>query len=85
MEEDRKVWTKQEVLPASYIEELECQMMTDNKTDTEWVNPICYRRDIIDKAEMEAMTPKEKGPTMMFIGMLKTESNWADLTVKQRI
>eukprot|EP00972_Heterocapsa_arctica_P024628 3632494-Heterocapsa_arctica.AAC.1 len=72
--------------------------MTDNKTDTEWVednagvgawrtcrNPICYRCDIIDKAELGAMTPKEKGPTIMFIGMLKAESNWADLTVKQRI
>eukprot|EP00972_Heterocapsa_arctica_P102667 15132303-Heterocapsa_arctica.AAC.1 len=47
--------------------------MTDNKTDTEWVgeitgvgtwricrNPICHRCDIIDKAEMEAMTPKER-------------------------
>eukprot|EP00972_Heterocapsa_arctica_P105343 15522644-Heterocapsa_arctica.AAC.1 len=34
MEEDRKVWTEHEILPASYIEELECQMMTDHKTDT---------------------------------------------------
>eukprot|EP00972_Heterocapsa_arctica_P095932 14155205-Heterocapsa_arctica.AAC.1 len=34
---------------------------------------------------MEAMTPKEKGSTVMYIGLLKTESNWADLTVKQRI
>eukprot|EP00972_Heterocapsa_arctica_P031983 4711591-Heterocapsa_arctica.AAC.1 len=77
MEEDRKVWTKQEMLPASYIEELECQMMTDNKTDPDWLadnagvgawricrNPICYRCDIIDKAEVETMTPKEKGPTI---------------------
>eukprot|EP00972_Heterocapsa_arctica_P001328 194406-Heterocapsa_arctica.AAC.1 len=31
------------------------------------------------------MTPKEKGPTIMFISMLKAESNWADITVKQRI
>eukprot|EP00972_Heterocapsa_arctica_P101750 14991406-Heterocapsa_arctica.AAC.1 len=31
------------------------------------------------------MTTKEKGPTIMFVGMLKAESNWADLTVKQRL
>eukprot|EP00972_Heterocapsa_arctica_P041589 6131682-Heterocapsa_arctica.AAC.1 len=56
----------------------------DRHKDTEWVecntgvgawricrNPICYRCDIIDKAEMELVTPKEKGPTVMFIGMLK--------------
>eukprot|EP00972_Heterocapsa_arctica_P100663 14842389-Heterocapsa_arctica.AAC.1 len=66
--------------------------------DTEWVedikgvgawricrNPICYRCDIIDKAEMEVMTPVEKGPTIMYIGMLKAESYWAELNVKQRI
>eukprot|EP00972_Heterocapsa_arctica_P024414 3602024-Heterocapsa_arctica.AAC.1 len=48
-------------------------------------NPICYRCDIIDKAELESVTPKEKGPTVLLIGMLKAESNWADFTVKQRI
>eukprot|EP00972_Heterocapsa_arctica_P012812 1883699-Heterocapsa_arctica.AAC.1 len=66
MEEDRNVWTKQEIAPADFMEELECQMRTDTKSDTEWVesntgvgawricrNPICYRCDIIDKAEME--------------------------------
>eukprot|EP00972_Heterocapsa_arctica_P069287 10238514-Heterocapsa_arctica.AAC.1 len=31
------------------------------------------------------MTPKEKGPTIMFIGMLKADPNCADLNVKQRI
>eukprot|EP00972_Heterocapsa_arctica_P069672 10294945-Heterocapsa_arctica.AAC.1 len=63
MEEDRRVWTKQEFAPPSYIEELECQMRTDTKSDTERVecnagvgawrtcrNPVCYRCDIIDKA-----------------------------------
>eukprot|EP00972_Heterocapsa_arctica_P057120 8428527-Heterocapsa_arctica.AAC.1 len=34
---------------------------------------------------MELVIPKEKPPTIMFIGMLKAESNWADLTVKQNI
>eukprot|EP00972_Heterocapsa_arctica_P040122 5912162-Heterocapsa_arctica.AAC.1 len=73
MEEDRKVWTKQEIAPANFIEELECQMRTETKSDTEWEerntgigawricgNPICYRCDIIDKAEMETVIPKEK-------------------------
>eukprot|EP00972_Heterocapsa_arctica_P070245 10375567-Heterocapsa_arctica.AAC.1 len=68
-------------------------MRTDAKSDTEWVecntgvgawricrSPICYTCDIIDKAEMELVTPKEKGQTIMFIGMLKADSNWADLT-----
>eukprot|EP00972_Heterocapsa_arctica_P034049 5012395-Heterocapsa_arctica.AAC.1 len=66
--------------------------------DTEWVdcnagigtwricrNPTCYRCDIIDKAELERMTPIEKEPIIRYINMLKTESNWADLNVKQRI
>eukprot|EP00972_Heterocapsa_arctica_P030374 4472687-Heterocapsa_arctica.AAC.1 len=74
-------------------------MRTDTKSYTEWVecnigigawricrNPICYRCEIIDKAEMEIEIPKEKRPTIMFIGMLKAElPNWADLTVKQHI
>eukprot|EP00972_Heterocapsa_arctica_P090902 13410959-Heterocapsa_arctica.AAC.1 len=34
---------------------------------------------------MELVIPKEKRPTIMFIGMLKAESNWVDLTVKQKI
>eukprot|EP00972_Heterocapsa_arctica_P034952 5145659-Heterocapsa_arctica.AAC.1 len=64
MEDDRKPWARHEIVQASYIEELECQMMTENRTDTEWVecnagvgtwkicrNPTCYRCDIIDKAE----------------------------------
>eukprot|EP00972_Heterocapsa_arctica_P108004 15906351-Heterocapsa_arctica.AAC.1 len=35
---------------------------------------------------MEMEIPKEKGPTIMLICMLKTElPNWADLTVKQTI
>eukprot|EP00972_Heterocapsa_arctica_P075807 11181448-Heterocapsa_arctica.AAC.1 len=36
MEEERKPWTKHETVPAAYIEELECQMMTEHKMDTEW-------------------------------------------------
>eukprot|EP00972_Heterocapsa_arctica_P063808 9413973-Heterocapsa_arctica.AAC.1 len=36
MEEDRNVWTKHEIVPANFIEELECQMRTDTKSDTEW-------------------------------------------------
>eukprot|EP00972_Heterocapsa_arctica_P058331 8606188-Heterocapsa_arctica.AAC.1 len=49
--------------------------MTENKKDTEWVdcnarvgawricrNPVCYRCDVIDTAELEVMKPIEKGP-----------------------
>eukprot|EP00972_Heterocapsa_arctica_P089136 13143849-Heterocapsa_arctica.AAC.1 len=66
MEDERKPWAKHELVQAVYIEELDCQMMTERKMDTEWVdcnagvgtwrvcrNPICYRCDIIDKAELE--------------------------------
>eukprot|EP00972_Heterocapsa_arctica_P026699 3929933-Heterocapsa_arctica.AAC.1 len=72
--------------------------MTENKTDTEWVecnagvgtwkirrNPTCYRCDIIDKAEVEVLVPLEKGPTIRYIGRLKAESIWADLDVEQRV
>eukprot|EP00972_Heterocapsa_arctica_P049280 7253614-Heterocapsa_arctica.AAC.1 len=35
---------------------------------------------------MGIVIPKEKGPTIMFIGILKAElPNWTDLTVKQHI
>eukprot|EP00972_Heterocapsa_arctica_P009240 1362961-Heterocapsa_arctica.AAC.1 len=34
---------------------------------------------------MELVIPKEKGLTIMFIGMLKAEPDWVDLTVKQHI
>eukprot|EP00972_Heterocapsa_arctica_P051653 7599684-Heterocapsa_arctica.AAC.1 len=33
---DRIPWTKNDVIPASHIETLECQMLTTSKTDTEW-------------------------------------------------
>eukprot|EP00972_Heterocapsa_arctica_P003630 541863-Heterocapsa_arctica.AAC.1 len=37
MLEDMMPWTKNDLIPASYIEALECQMLTTSKTDTEWV------------------------------------------------
>eukprot|EP00972_Heterocapsa_arctica_P027876 4098845-Heterocapsa_arctica.AAC.1 len=73
MEEDKKAWEKQTGVPASFIEQLECQAITTTRSDTEIVecnsgkggwelcrNPACYRCDIIDKAEMRAQTPLEK-------------------------
>eukprot|EP00972_Heterocapsa_arctica_P004962 734916-Heterocapsa_arctica.AAC.1 len=62
MEGDTKIWTKQSVIPASYIEGLECQ--NGRGTWTMRRNPTCFRCDIINKAEMETQIPNEKGPTI---------------------
>eukprot|EP00972_Heterocapsa_arctica_P019475 2874282-Heterocapsa_arctica.AAC.1 len=72
--------------------------MTENKTDTEWVecnagvgtwlicrNPICYRCGIVDQAEMESYPPAEKGPTIEHIGNMRTEATWMEIGVEQRI
>eukprot|EP00972_Heterocapsa_arctica_P072162 10656796-Heterocapsa_arctica.AAC.1 len=66
MEEDKNNWVKQTAVPASFIENLGCQMMSRTKMDTEMIdcnsgrgmwricrNTTCYRCNIIDKAEME--------------------------------
>eukprot|EP00972_Heterocapsa_arctica_P093137 13738539-Heterocapsa_arctica.AAC.1 len=37
MIEDKKNWEKQTAVPASFIENLECQMMSRTKMDTEMV------------------------------------------------
>eukprot|EP00972_Heterocapsa_arctica_P090403 13335784-Heterocapsa_arctica.AAC.1 len=69
-------WTKNDVIPASYIEALECKMLTTSKTDTEWVkcnagigtwlicrNPNCYRCIVIEETEMEFFSLPGKGLT----------------------
>eukprot|EP00972_Heterocapsa_arctica_P042331 6238681-Heterocapsa_arctica.AAC.1 len=75
--EDRMPWTKNHVVPADYIANLECQMMlTTNKTDTErvdcdagigtWLicrNPNCHRCNIIEETEMETLSLPGKGLT----------------------
>eukprot|EP00972_Heterocapsa_arctica_P106999 15762532-Heterocapsa_arctica.AAC.1 len=86
MEEDKKNWAKQTAVPASFIENLERQMMSRTKMDTEMIernsgrgmwkicrNPTCYRGDIIDKAVMEEQILYEKGTTILFIGRVKAE------------
>eukprot|EP00972_Heterocapsa_arctica_P039306 5789942-Heterocapsa_arctica.AAC.1 len=74
--EERTPWTRQDIIPADYLEALECQMMSSSKKDTEWVecsagigvwlicrNPNCYRCNVIEVTEMDTCSEPGKGPT----------------------
>eukprot|EP00972_Heterocapsa_arctica_P114133 16440906-Heterocapsa_arctica.AAC.1 len=95
--EERTPWTKQDIIPADYIEALECQAMSSQKRDTEWVecnagmgvwlicrNP-CFRCNMIDGTELDILQNPDKGATVYYIGRLKRTTNWAEMNVKQRI
>eukprot|EP00972_Heterocapsa_arctica_P047595 7020607-Heterocapsa_arctica.AAC.1 len=69
-------WTKNDLVPADYIANLECQRLTANETDTDWVecdagigtwliyrNPDCHRCNIIEETEMETISIPGKGLT----------------------
>eukprot|EP00972_Heterocapsa_arctica_P029709 4375083-Heterocapsa_arctica.AAC.1 len=96
--EERTPWTRQDIIPADYIEALECQSISRHKRDTMWIqcnagmglwqicrNPSCFRCQIIDGSEVEIAQGQDKGITVEYIGMLKRTTNWAEMTVKQRI
>eukprot|EP00972_Heterocapsa_arctica_P004197 622522-Heterocapsa_arctica.AAC.1 len=96
MEEDKGAWEKHIGVPAIFIEQLERKARTITRSDIEIVecnggvgswelcrNPTCYRCDIIDKAEMRAHIPLEKGETILYVGRMKTEdTSWKARTVK---
>eukprot|EP00972_Heterocapsa_arctica_P039081 5754599-Heterocapsa_arctica.AAC.1 len=96
--EERTPWTMQDIISADYIEALECQSISGHKRDTLWIqcnagmgqwqicrNPICFRCQIIDGSELEIMQGQDQGITVEYIGRLKRTTNWADMTVTQRI
>eukprot|EP00972_Heterocapsa_arctica_P085117 12542188-Heterocapsa_arctica.AAC.1 len=66
-----------DLAPAEYIENMECQMLTANKTNTEWVecnagigtwlicrNPDCQRCNMKEEARMETLSIPGKGATV---------------------
>eukprot|EP00972_Heterocapsa_arctica_P024654 3636848-Heterocapsa_arctica.AAC.1 len=73
-------------------------MLTANKTDTEWVecnagigtwcicrSPDCQICNMIEEAHMETLSLPGIGATVEYIGMLKRETNWSRIGMKQRI
>jgi hypothetical protein len=94
----RVAWTAEDLVPASYIEGLECQARSMHFRDTEWVeddfidgswrccrNPCCYRCMLIDHTETDMMQEEVKGFTVQYIGNLRNTESWKEMDVKQRI
>jgi hypothetical protein len=93
----RATWTMEDVIPAEFIEGLECQARSIRMRDTEWYddfedgvwrcckNPCCYRCSLIDATEIDMLQGEEKGITVQYIGGLRNKASWKEMDVKQRI
>ena len=93
----RATWTMEDVIPAEFIEGLECQARSIRMRDTEWYddfedavwrcckNPCCYRCSLIDKTEIYFLQEDAKGITVQYIGGLRNTASWKEMDVKQRI